>query len=818
MAAKPPPPKVVPAKPSAEIHRARKRGRTYGIVFGLAAVVAGIGWTDWWRAIPDDVQPTFVGRGKCIDCHQQEHKLWTGSHHNLAMQKATTETVLGDFNDIEFEHLGVQSRLFKRGDRFFVNTEGPGGKYDDFEVKYTFGVTPLQQYMVEFDRPEDMPDNEIARLQVLRISWDTKAKKWFHLDPPDVSDRLAPDDDLHWTGVAQRWNNMCADCHSTNLRRNYDVKSGVYHTTFTDIDVSCESCHGPGSLHVQMAETPALFKWDRKRGYGLAKLKDKEHHVEVEACASCHSRRRTLCEGYAGGMKLHDYCAPEVLSEAAYHADGQILDEVYEYGSFVQSKMYHKGITCTDCHNPHNLQLKFEGNKLCTSCHAHPAGKYDTPNHHHHKEGTAGASCVECHMPATTYMAVDPRRDHSLRIPRPDLSVQLKTPNACTSCHIKDAKLPDDVDRSGLKEYADWLRKAREGNAPIAAELARLDEWCDKAVDKWFKAQRKTDPHFASILAAARRGDASAPRKLREMLADRRIPAIARATAALELSVSLEAGNSTNDALLQATKDADPQVRAAAAMSLANLSDETALTNGLSAALSDPVKFVPIEAARGLAHLEGNNLKPADVPRRKRALDEFKDSVLVEADRAHAHLVLGSMYDAMGDLKAAEEAYRTALQVEPLVVGPRRNLAAVLDRRIDQTLQEAKEALSQGQPRDKAQIEQELAKLNGEIRQLRRDELSLLERNARLAPNLPSVQHQLGLSLYMHGRMEEAEDALRKAAELAPNDGFYNYHLAIFYRDTGKNTEALKHARRAAELRPETSAYQQLVSELERER
>ena len=282
--------------------------------------------------------------------------------------------------------------------------------------------------------------------------------------------------------------------------------------------------------------------------------------------------------------------------------------------------------------------------------------------------------------------------------------------------------------------------------------------------------------------------------------------------------VSLEAGNSTNDALLQATKDADPQVRAAAAMSLANLSDETALTNGLSAALSDPVKFVRIEAARGLAHLEGNNLKPADVPRRKRALDEFKDSVLVEADRAHAHLVLGSMYDAMGDLKAAEEAYRTALQVEPLVVGPRRNLAAVLDRRIDQTLQEAKEALSQGQPRDKAQIEQELAKLNGEIRQLRRDELSLLERNARLAPNLPSVQHQLGLSLYMHGRMEEAEDALRKAAELAPNDGFYNYHLAIFYRDTGKNTEALKHARRAAELRPETSAYQQLVSELERER
>ena len=367
----------------------------------------GVVLADWWVCLPDSTQATFVGRQACIDCHREANDAWQGSHHDLAMDVATPQTVLGDFNDAEFEQFGIRSRMFRRDGKYWVHTEGPDGAMTDFEVKWVFGVDPLQQYMVEFDRPADMPEHEIARVQVLRICWDTKRKEWFYLHPPDVRERLAPDDDLHWTGVAQRWNNMCADCHSTNLQKNYDVATNTYHTTFSEIDVSCETCHGPGSVHVELANAKSLF-WDRKRGYGLARLKDNAETL-IQTCAPCHSRRSHVYPGFPPGGNYYDYYNNELLQRTTYHADGQILDEVYEYASFIQSKMYHKGIRCTDCHDPHKAKPKYTGNALCTSCHQHPAGKYDTPAHHFHQPDSTGAACVECHMPQTTYMEVHPQ-------------------------------------------------------------------------------------------------------------------------------------------------------------------------------------------------------------------------------------------------------------------------------------------------------------------------------------------------------------------------------------------------------------------------
>jgi hypothetical protein len=384
-------------------------------------MVAGMAYAaaDWWIGVPADVQASYAGRQSCVQCHQPEAERYTGSYHDKAMDLATDETVLGDFDDATLEHHGVTSRMFRRDGKFWINTEGPDGENADFEIKYVFGVAPLQQYMVEFERPKNAAPHEIGRVQVLRVSWDTEKKRWFHLDPPDVKERLAPQDDLHWTGISQRWNTMCADCHSTNLKRNFEPESNHYRTTFSEIDVSCEACHGPGSVHISLAETWSPF-WDRQRGYGLGKLKGESNVAEVESCAQCHSRRRIIHADYRPGEPFDDCFAVEPLQRLAYFADGSNRDEVYEYGSFTQSKMFHKNIRCSDCHDPHSTQLRFSGNKVCTSCHQHPASKYDTPQHHHHKDGSTGASCVECHMPATTYMNVDPRRDHGFRVPRPD--------------------------------------------------------------------------------------------------------------------------------------------------------------------------------------------------------------------------------------------------------------------------------------------------------------------------------------------------------------------------------------------------------------
>ena len=322
-------------------------------------------------------------------------------------------------------------------------------------IKYTFGVSPLQQYLVEF------PD---GRLQALPIAWDTRpmeqgGQRWFHLYPEE---QITHDDELHWTRAAQNWNFMCADCHSTGVRKNYDPVADRFETQWAEIDVACEACHGPASRHLAWAEAKEAGKpWDEDENKGLTVRLDERRDItwtvdpatgnavrskprtserELEVCAQCHARRGQIAEDYVPGKPFLDDYRPALLEPPLYYADGQQRGEVYKWGSFLQSKMYAKGVTCSDCHEPHSGKLRASGNAVCTGCHLQ--GKYDTAEHHHHPPGSAGAACAACHMPTTTYMVIDPRHDHSLRVPRPDLSVEFGTPNPCTGCHTdRDARL-----------------------------------------------------------------------------------------------------------------------------------------------------------------------------------------------------------------------------------------------------------------------------------------------------------------------------------------------------------------------------------------
>jgi predicted CXXCH cytochrome family protein len=668
-----------------------------------------------------------------------------------------------------------------------------------------------------------MPADEVGRLQVLRVSWDTKNKRWFHLDPPDVREKLAPDDDLHWTGIAQRWNNMCADCHSTNLKKNFDVATATYHTTWSEIDVSCEACHGPGSLHVDLAKSSSLF-WDRKRGYALARLKGTTNTGEIQACAPCHSRRRVVQTGYTAGCNYYDYFSNELLPAQSYHADGQILDEVYEYGSFLQSKMHAKGIRCTDCHNPHTAQLKFEGNKVCTSCHQHPAGKYDGFNHHRHPDGSKGAQCVECHMPQTTYMAVDPRRDHSLRIPRPDLSVQFGTPNACTGCHLRDTTLPGSGggsrksevgSREDLKgkEYADWLRLAAEGDAAVKARIAEVDRWADEWVGKWYGAARKREPHFTEALAAAHEQAESAPEKLVALVKNRNMPAIARASAAQELGQYLDAGGQVQAALAAALGERDPQIRAAAVTSLQNAPLDSQLKL-LTPLLADDTRAVRAEAGRVLSRVPQLEFRGDERTRIRQALAEAFAAAEVDNDRAGGHLMRGVLFESQNQPDQAEAAYRTALRIEPTAIGPRANLASLLEQRLQQTQQQVQQMAQQGALEQARELVATLGPLHDEVGRLQADELSLLERDGRLAPENAPLQSRLGFLRYLQGWRKEAESAFLAAHLLEPRSPDFAYSLAIYYRDTGRPQAAKKLVDRLLVLRPGDAMIRAFAEEL----
>ena len=821
-------------------HRVSPQVYVVGVLGLLAVAGGGLAFADWWTCMPANSKATYVGRNSCITCHIQQGQEWTDSHHDLAMDFATEQTVLGDFKDATIEHFGIKSRMFRKDGKFMVHTEGPDGEMLDFEVKYVFGVEPLQQYMVEFDRTEDMPDDEIARLQVLRISWDTNRKKWFYLSPPDVDEsleRLSPDDDLHWTGIAQRWNNMCADCHSTNLQKNFDAKKNQYHTTFSEIDVSCEACHGPGSIHVELAKSKSLF-WDRKLGYGLAKLKGKNPETEIQTCAKCHSRRRVVHPDFKPGDHYNDFYATELLHDLTYYVDGQIKDEVYVHGSFIQSKMYHKGIRCSDCHNPHSTKLKFEGNKVCTSCHAHAASKYDTIAHHHHREGSTGALCVECHMPETTYMDVDPRRDHSLRIPRPDLSVDLGTPNACSRCHLDRAKIPADKQKS-FKQYADWITAARDGDEEVAKALLKLDKWSSERVTKWYGEKERPIRDFAYALSQSRSHNPAeqqaAEPSLIALAKSKTTAAIVRATALFEIADS-ESPDSLK-AAVAALQHSNPQIRAAA---LTRFETEIAITNNrfgvtsedavkkmfkflieqLVPLLEDKVRLVRTEAARVLAGVPSHLFQELTIaPQRqawRAALEEFKAGIEANNDRAGAHMTLAILYEQLGEDNKAMKAYETAIRVEPTATGPRTNLAALNDRLAEDADRRARQAAAQRDRDTLKEMANFVANYREEAARLRREELKFLERDARLAPDNAMIQYRYGLSLYLHEKSEEAEKYLIRANDLDKFSSQFTLALALLYQKQSRWSEALEFAQDLVALRPDDRSYQQLLNDIKR--
>lgn len=773
----------------------------------LGVLVIGIGlylYSDFRWTLPKSAVATYVGRDACIECHQDQVNQFKDSHHDLAMARATSTTVLGNFDNQTIEHQGVVSRMYRDGERYMVHTEGPDGKLADFEVRYVFGVDPLQQYMVEITPPAESaansasPNPAVGRLQVLRISWDTAKKSWFYLDPPDVKDKLAPDDPLHWTGVAQRWNSMCADCHSTNLQKNFQVAENRYHTTFSEIDVSCESCHGPGSLHVQLAKRKSFF-WDSQRGFALAKLKSSPEE-EIQACAPCHARREVVFPGYDPTKNYFDHYQDQGLFENVFYPDGQQQDEDYIHASFMQSKMYHKGIKCTDCHDPHTARLKHDGNQVCTSCHQHPAGKYDTPAHHFHKPGTKGANCVDCHMLETTYMAIDPRRDHSFRIPRPDLSLKIETPNSCASCHLDQSGLSADK-VAKLPLYQDWMLAAEQGDAEVRKALQKVNQWCDDACERWYGENRKQDKHFGEALYAVRKKTPDSVEQLKWLLEGKgpQFPAIARATGLRE---AMRLGPETAAQLARnALRDESPLVRAAAAAAHDGNADPNLLSRRLVPLLRDPIRSVRIEAARVLILNGISRLSGSDDQALASALEEYRVGLNNDSDRSGAHLTLGSLAEQLGSTETAEKEYRMAIALEPSSSGGRANLAALLGRQMEQLAQNPN-AVSQ------------MTLLQQEIDQLRAEELKLLKRDADLLPENANLQYRLGLALYLAGQNEEAERRLQKAVDRDPADVNFLMALVLLQERLAKIADAKANARRLYELAP-TPVHEEILRRME---
>jgi len=699
-----------------------------------AVALAGIGVLLVRRAgppaIPQQGPVAYVGSERCKACHQTEYDAWQGSHHAAAMAAARDGTVLGDFRDARLVHRGKTWRFFRDGEKFMVHAEGPDAEMHDYEVLYTFGVDPLQQYLVGFPG---------GRFQTLSAAWDARARRWFYVNPgPDVP----PGDWLHWTRGGQNWNAMCADCHSTDIRKHYDPETDSYRTTWSEIMVGCEACHGPASRHLAWAEQPPRLR-PAAENAGLPTRTAKLPAPDLVAlCAPCHSRRAQFEDQGTPGGELLDRYLPVLLSPAVFHPDGQILDEDFEWHAFTQSKMYANGVRCTECHDVHSGKRFQEGNALCTRCHR--ADTYDDPSHHFHAaewqgKPSPGSLCVSCHMPGQNYMRVHFRRDHSLRIPRPDLTAAIGAPNACSNagCH---------------------------GDRPLKWIQARYDEWYGK----------KRKPHFGTVLAAGRKEDPKAEQALIKLALDALRPVVARATA-----VDLLAGYPGREALRafeEALTDPEPLVRVAAAQRLPG--DPAMLARLLGPLLEDPVRAVRAQVAARLAGAPSLQLPEAQRKAQSAALEEYVQAQRYSSDLPSGPYNLGNLEIALGRPAEAERQYRRAIAIDDQLFAAKANVALLLAGQ--GRLEEAETLLRQARatrPKD-ASLAFNLGLLLAE--RGKRDEAEHALREALAAdPRLAAAAYNLAV-MVAESRPREAVALARQAAEADPEVARYAWTLGYF--------------------------------------
>lgn len=709
----------------------------------------------------------FVGGKVCAECHPDEAAAWAGSDHDHAMQVATAETVLADFDDASFTDAGVTTRFLRKDDAFWVRAVGPDGEEADFPVPYVFGVRPLQQYLVDVGG---------GRLQAYPIAWDVDAGAWLSLYP---GEEIPLDDPLHWTRFGLNWNQGCSDCHSTNLRKQYDPATNTYETTWSEINVSCEACHGPGETHVAWARDDARGEVaESGTTKGLAAPLDAGAFVrredepgrdrarqqgQLDTCAPCHSRRALVHPVDAWGVPLTETYRPELLQEDLYYPDGQIQEEVYVYGSFAQSRMFQEGVVCTDCHDPHSLELVAEGNALCAQC--HDPSVYDVEKHTHHPAGSDGSACVACHMVETTYMQVDPRRDHGFHIPRPDLTIELEVPNACNRCH---------ADQSA--------------------------EWARDHVVRWYGPDRLDDIHETRALAAGRAGAPGASEALAAVVANEGRPPLVRATALHFLQAG--DGSIALGSARKALKDPDPLVRSLAVVTMAARAESIADLEALVPMLEDESRLVRTEAAVSLSRVAQQRFA-AGAPGKEAfdaALEEYLVGQRASADQPAAQMNMGVVAQNLGDDAKARAFYEQARTIEPAFVPARFNLA-MLDAtggRSSDAEAGFREVIRLAP--DLAQAKYSLGLLLAEDRARLEESAKWLSEAARADPQNPRFQYNAGLSAQHLGRTGEAEGFLRAAVNLEPDDPEFRNALAILYVQQARWAEALPQAERLREL------------------
>ncbi len=715
---------------------------------------------------------TFVGNKSCAECHEIEFNNWLNSDHDNAMDTAIAETVLGDFENAEIVTKEFTTKFYQKNNRFYVYTLGPEGKPDEFEISYTFGVRPLQQYLIAFEK---------GRLQCLPFAWDTENNEWYSLNERVYHGQdIPPDDWLYWTNNGQNWNAMCAECHPTNLKVNYDLDTREFNTTWSEINVSCEACHGPASNHVRWSEVAEeerpeipFYGFDRK-------TIDLNTEQLLDQCAYCHARRSSLTDNGTTGDSYLNHFIPQTISSDFYHADGQIKEEDYVFGSFTQTRMYKSHVKCSDCHEPHNLKTKQQGNLLCLQCHNWQ--DYDTEKHHFHPSTGIGSDtvltengfynkgdgtqCVDCHMTGGIFMGSDFRRDHSIRIPRPDVAKKTGSPDACTGCHTDQTY-----------------------------------NWAFDKLKEWYPAFNDSI-HYGELFLQAENGNYEAVAGLINVVNDTGTAAMVKAAAIQHLALIPSPKSQT--AIHEFLNDSLPLVRLSATQNYFN-PDANDMLKTVGPALIDSLLAIRIAAAQQIMALENPSLDTFQIMAFNKVEKEYLNFQRKTAYFASSRYNLGVYYTRQNKIKEAIHEFKTALRIDNQYFPAMLNLAILYSRAGDN--EKAEKWLKFTLKEDSENIDalRYLGLLKAEQKDFNQA-IKYMEKVIDLSPGNARIYYNLGLIYQQTGDLIKAEKALQTAVNIYPENYDYLYGLGYYYLQTGNYNYAGQLAQRIIELYPDREA------------
>ncbi|MDR3458550.1 MAG: tetratricopeptide repeat protein [Verrucomicrobiae bacterium] len=706
----------------------------------------------------------YGGSESCRDCHAEEYRLWKNSNHALAERPVQAARDRGAFAPTQTFRHGTQSSTASWSNGIATVTAiGLSGRPEPHAIARVIGNDPLLQYLVPFPG---------GRFQTLEASYDPHSNQWFNAYGNE--DRQ-PGEWGHWTGRGMNWNSMCAECHNTRLRKNYNTADDTFHTTMAEVSVGCEACHGPLRAHNE---------WQNKHGKSGGPdptLKKLTRQQTVDNCGFCHSLRTGLTGDFKPGDNFSDDCELLMVDASErYYADGQIRGEDYEYASFLSSRMHLRGVYCLDCHNPHSYKTILPGNWLCLRCHA--TGSKVAPGinpvtHSRHKvhgfdtNGVAvnvdlaaynsktvpetGGECVNCHMPQTPYMQRHWRHDHGFTSPDPLLTKQSGIPNACNRCH-------QDQD-------ADWALKF-------------CNDWYGPKMER--PARRR-----AQIIAQAQRGDPAAADGLLSLLKKEDVPYWRAVESDLLLPWATQP--EVVSVLLAGLQNTNALVRAASARAL-----EPALAAGaggaLQARLNDPARNVRIAAAWSLrGTLDAHS--PAGVE-----LQQYLD---LNADEPVGQLNEGNYDYAKGDLPSAAQHFQKAVDWDARSVPFHQSLAVALSAlNRPQAAVETLEQAVRFSPED-AESRYQLGLAYNGVGDLT-NTLTQLSAAVRLDPGHVAAWYNLGLAQNASGKTEAALASLARAESLAPADARISYAQATIFVRRGRTDEAIRELKRTLEIDP----------------